>query len=150
MSRKSILAGCLSLALTACGSGQPQSPESGGSVLMMEQAAATELKAEVGGTILKLEKTTDQGPSSSAELKYLGLAGDGRIKLRISSTDQETDETWRRCLTQAGYATSPSGPVEFEQDPAEAFALEGFEVELIEAQASWIRYRITSAAGGDE
>lgn len=147
MSRKSILAGCLGLVLAACGSAPPPPAESGGGVVMMEQAAATELKAEVGGTILKLTKTTDQGPSSSAELKYLGLAGEGRIKLQISSADQETDETWRRRLTQAGYATSPSGPVEFEQDPAEAFALEDFEVEFIEAQAAWLRYRITSAGG---
>jgi hypothetical protein len=147
MSRESILVGCLGLALAACGSAPPPPAESGGDVVMMEQAAATELKAEVGGTILKLAKTTDQGPSSSAELKYLGLAGDGRIKLRISSADQETDETWRRRLAQAGYATSPAGPVEFEQDPAEAFALEGLEVEFIEAQAAWLRYRITSAGG---
>ena len=113
----------------------------------MEQAAATELKAEIGGTILKLAKTTDQGPSSAAELKYLGLAEDGRIKLRITSTDQATDETWRRRLTQAGYATSPSGAVDFEQNPAEAFTMEGLKVEFIEAQASWLRYRIISASG---
>lgn len=149
MNRKSILVGCLGLTMAACGSTPPPPAEPGGSVVMMEQAAATELKAEVGGTILKLAKTADQGSSSFAELRYLGLAGEGRIKLRISSTDRETDEIWRRRLTQAGYATSPSGPVEFEQNPAEAFALEGFEVEFIEAQASWLRYRITSA-GGDE
>ena len=115
---------------------------------MMQQAVEVELKTEVGGTILKLAKTTDGGSSSSAELKYLGLAGEGRIKLRISSTDQETDETWRRRLTQAGYATSPSGAVDFEQNPDENFAIEGFEVELLEAQASWLRYRIISAGGG--
>lgn len=146
MHGRSILMGWLGLILAACGSAPPPPPaEPGRTVVMMEQSTETELKAEVGGTILKLARIEDQGSSSSAELKYLGLAGDGRIKLRISSADQESNEIWRRRLTQAGYTTSPSGAVDFEQNPSEAFAMEGYKVELIEAQDSWLRYRIVLA-----
>lgn len=60
---------------------------------------------------------------------YLGLAENGRIKLRVLST-------------------SASDAVDVEQDPAEAFAMDAFQVEFIEAQSSWVRYRITPAGGG--
>jgi hypothetical protein len=136
MWRKSILVGCLTLILAACGSArqqqnleQPAAAESGGSVVQLEQPADTELRADVGGTILKVSKTQDGMGTVSKEIRYLGLAENGRIRLRVSSTDA-------------------SGAVEVEQDPAEAFPMDTFQVEFIEAQASWVRYRITMAGGG--
>jgi len=154
MYRESILVGCVALTLVACSSvdqqrtlKQPAAPESGGEVRMMEQSADTELRADVGGTILKVTTVRDQGPTTLMELQYLGLAEEGRIKLRVLSADPETNESWRRRLRQEGYTTSTSGTVDFEHDPAEAFLMEGFKVELIEAQASWIRYRIIGQTG---
>lgn len=114
---------------------------------MMGQPADTELRADVGGTILKVTTVRDQGPTTLIELQYLGLAEEGRIKLRVLSADPETNESWRRRLQQEGYTTSTSGTVDFEHDPAEAFLMESFKVELIEAQASWIRYRIIGQTG---
>lgn len=136
MWRKSILVGCLALALAACGSTrqqqtleQPAATESGMSVVQLEQTTDTELRADVGGRILKVSKTQDGKGTISTEVKYLGLAEDGRIKLRVLSTD------------------APDA-VEVEQDPAEAFPVDAFQVEFIEAQSSWVRYRITAAGGG--
>lgn len=143
MFRESVLVGCVALTLAACSStGQPAAPESGGEVVMIHQPADQEMRADVGGTILKVTTVKDQGSTIPLELQYLGLEG-GRIKLRILSTDRETNEGWRRRLQQEGYTTSTSGPVDFEQDPAKPFLMEGSEVEILEAQASWIRYKIT-------
>lgn len=148
MYRRSILAGCVALTLVACGSaGQSVAPESGGEVHMMQQSSNKELRADVGGTIYKATTVKDQGSTITTELQYLGLAEEGRIKLRILSTDRETNESWRRRLQQEGYTTSTSGPVDFEQDPAKAFLLEGYEVEFLEAQASGLRYKITMQTG---
>ena len=154
MYKESILVGCVALTLVACGSvnqqqtpNQPAAPESGGIVHLMQQPADTELKADVGGTILKVTTVRDQEPTAFMELQYLGLAEEGRIKLRVLSADTETNESWRRRLRQEGYTTSASGAVDFEHNPAEAFVMEGFKIELIEAQASWIRYRIIGQAG---
>ena len=135
MWRKSILAGCLALALAACGSTRqqqnlepPAAAESGASVVQLEQPTDTELRADVGERILKVSKTQDGKGTISMEVKYLGLAEDGRIKLRVLSTDA-------------------SDAVDVEQDPAEVFPVDAFQVEFIEAQASWVRYRITPAGG---
>lgn len=154
MDRESILVGCVALTLVACGSvnqqqtlKQPAAPESGAEVRMMQQPADKELRADVGGTILKVTTAKDQGPTTSTELQYLGLAEEGRIKLRVLSADPETNESWRRRLRQEGYAPSASGAVDFEHNLAEAFLMEGFKVEFIEAQPSWIRYRIIGQAG---
>jgi hypothetical protein len=154
MYKESILAGCVALTLVACGSvnqqqtpNQPAAPESGGIVHLMQQPSDTELRADVGGTIFKVTTVRDQGPTTSMELQYLGLAEEGRIKLRVLSADPETNESWRRRLQQEGYATSASGAVDFEHDPAETFLLESFKVELIEAQPSWIQYRIIGQTG---
>jgi ABC-type glycerol-3-phosphate transport system substrate-binding protein len=136
MWRKSILLGGLALALAACGSTrqqqtteQPAATGSGMTVVQLEQPTDTELRADVGGTVLKISTTQDGKGTISTEVKYLGLAENGRIKLRVLSTD------------------APDA-VEVDQDPAEAFAVEAFQVEFIEAQSSWVRYRITSAGGG--
>ena len=148
MLRESVLVGCVALTLVACSStGQPAAPETGGEVRMMQQSADEELRADVGGTILKITTAKDQGSTIPMELQYLGLAEGGRVKLRILSTDRETNESWRRRLHQEGYATSPSGPVDFEQDPSKPFLMEGFQVEILEAQASWLRYRIMMPTG---
>ena len=143
---------CLTVTLFGCGTiNQHQK---------LEQPTAAELRAYVGGTILKIEKTEDlpnafggkdiwggQRPKGSIELKYLGLAQDGRVKLRVVSTDVETNENWRRRLRREGYATSTSDAIDFEHDPAEAFTIESFQVEFIESQASSVRYRIRKAEG---
>ncbi|HKV12001.1 MAG TPA: hypothetical protein VJ725_27905 [Thermoanaerobaculia bacterium] len=144
MFRESILAGCVALTLVACSStGQPVAPETGGEVRMMQQGTDEEMRADVGGTILKVTTVKDQGSAIPMELQYLGLAEGGRIKLRILSTDRETNEGWRRRLQQEGYTTSTSGPVDFEQDPAKPFLMESYQVEILEVQASWVRYKIT-------
>jgi hypothetical protein len=136
MWRKSILVGCLALALAACGSTRqqqnsepPAATESGMTVVQLEQPANTELRADAGGTILKILKTQDGKGTVSTQLAYLGLAENGRIKLRVLSTDA-------------------SDAVVVEQDPAETFAVDAFQVEFIEAQSSLVRYRITAAGGG--
>jgi len=145
MSAKSILAGSLCLALAACASTPPPqkaekvetqpapAPHEPAVVFMAEQAGE-ELKAEVGGTILKVDKVPDavggNHPSVTRELKYLGLTPGGRIKLRLLSNDP-----------------AASGPVDVEQDPAVAYTLENLKVEFIEAQPSWVRYRISPAGG---
>ena len=133
MWRNSILVGCLALA--ACGSTRqpqtlepPAATESGMTVVQLEQPTDTELRADAGGTILKISKTQDGKGTVSTEVKYLGLAEDGRIKLRVLSTD------------------APDA-VEVEQNPTEAFPVDAFQVEFIEAQSSWVRYRITAAGG---
>jgi|GEM_PF-6989512 len=145
MSAKSILAGSLCLALAACASTpppqkaekvetQPAPAAHEPAVVLMAEQAGEELKAEVGGTILKVDKVPDavggNHPSVTQELKYFGLTATGRIKLQILSNDP-----------------AASGPVDFEQDPAAAYTLENLKVEFIEAQPSWVRYRISPAAG---
>jgi len=133
MDRNSILGGFLCLFFVACGSTPPpQKAETprGPAVVFVAEADEKELKAEVGGTILKVDKVPDAVGGNhltvTKELKYLGLTAGGRIKLRILSNDP-----------------AASGPVDFEQDPAAAYTLDQLKVELIEAQASWVRYRIS-------
>jgi hypothetical protein len=138
MVKNSILIGSLCLLVAACGSvhQQPQKVETprAQTVTMMAQSDATELKAEVGGTILKIDTTQDavggNKPTVTKELKYLGLTPGGRIKLRILSN-----------------APAAAGPVDFEQDPGAVYTLEKLKVEFIEAQPSWVRYRISTAGG---
>ena len=135
MARNSILVGSLCLTSVACGSTPPpqkvETPPAQ-TVTLLAQSEETELKAEVGGTILKVDTTQDavggSKPTVTKELKYLGLSAGGRIKLRIVSNDP-----------------AAPGPVDFEQDPATAYTLEKLKVEFIEAQASWVRYRISPA-----
>jgi hypothetical protein len=98
--------------------------------------------------MLKIAKTGDMRPTVSIELKYLGLAESGRIKLRALSNDTDMNNNLRQRLGREGYTNSTSDAVDFEQDQAEAFTIEGFKVEFIEAQVSWIRYRIDLAGGG--
>jgi hypothetical protein len=152
MYRQSILICCFALALAACGSThhrqkvqQPAAAEPSAYVVQIEQPAATELRADVGATMLKVAKIADRRPTISTELKYLGLAEGGRIKLRVLSTDSDTNKNLRRRLGREGNTNSTPDAFDFEQNQAEAFTIEGFEVELIEAQASWIRYRINLA-----
>jgi hypothetical protein len=151
MYRESIF-GCIALTLAACGSAgqsanQPAAPDSGGIVYMMEQPADKELRTDVGGTIFKFTTVKDGGAAVPTELQYLGLAAEGRIKLRVLSPDPGANEIWRRRLRQEGYTPPASGTVDFEQDPAKPLLLEGFKLEILEAQASWIRYKITMPTG---
>ena len=155
MYRQSILVCCFALTLAACGSihqhqkvQQPAATESNEYVVQIEQPAATELRVDVGATMLKIAKIGDMRPTVSTELKYLGLAESGRIKLRVLSTDPDTNENLRRRLGREGYTSSTPDAVDFEQNQAEAFAIEGFKVEFIEAKVSWIRYIINVAEGG--
>jgi hypothetical protein len=138
MWRNSILVGSLALALAACGSTRqqpqqnsetPAATQSGMTVVQLEQPANTELRADAGGTILRISTTQDGKGTVSTEVEYLGLAENGRIKLRVRSTD------------------APDA-VEVEQDQAEAYAVDAFQIEFIEAQSSWVRYRITVAGEG--
>jgi len=138
MDKNSILIGSLCLIVAACGSvhPQPQKVETprGQTVTLMAQSEETELKAEVGGTILKVDTTQDavggNKPTVTRELKYLGLTAGGRIKLRIVSNDP-----------------AAAGPVDVEQDPGATYTLEKLKVEFIEAQPSWVRYKISPAGG---
>ena len=155
MYRQSNFVYCLALTLVACGGihqpqrvQQPAATEPSAYVVQLEQPSATELRADVGATMLKIAKMGDMRPTVSTELKYLGLADSGRIKLRVLSNDTDTNNNLRRRLGQEGYTNSTSDAVDFEQDQAEAFTIEGFKVEFIEAQVSWIRYRIDLAGGG--
>ncbi len=137
MVKESVFIGALCLIVAACGSvhQQPQKVEAprGQTVTLMAEPEATELKAEVGGTILKVDKVSDAAGGNHAsrtrELKYLGLTPDGHLKLRIVSDD------------------SSAGPVDFEQDPGAVYTLENMKVEFIEAQPSWVRYKISPAGG---
>ena len=139
MSKNSILVSSLCLALAACG-GARQAPQTkvetapGQTVTLMAQPEGTELKAEVGGTILKIEKVPDavggNNQTRTTVLKYIGLTPGGWIKLRVVST-----------------GPGAAGPVDLDQDPAASYTLENMKVEFIEAQPSWVRYKISPADG---
>ncbi|HYU35702.1 MAG TPA: hypothetical protein VEW48_26395 [Thermoanaerobaculia bacterium] len=153
MCRKLVPSFCLAVTLAACGSiNQHQK---------LEQPTNAELRTYIGGTILKITETEDlpnafgrkdvwggKRPTGSTELKYLGLAESGKIKLRVISTDITTNENWRRRLRREGYATSTSDAVDFEQDSQEAFMMNEYSVEFVEAQASTLRFRITKPGEG--
>lgn len=49
-------------------------------------------RPDVGATMLKITKMGDMRPTVSTELKYLGLAESGRIKLRVLSNDTDTNK----------------------------------------------------------
>ncbi len=155
MYRQSSFVCCLALTLVACGGihqpqrvQQPAATEPSTDVVQLEQPVATELRADVGATMLKIAKIGGTRPTVSTELKYLGLAESGRIKLRALSNDTDMKNNLRQRPGREGYTNSTSDAVDFEQDQAEVFIIEGFKVEFIEAQASWVRYRIDSAGGG--
>jgi hypothetical protein len=113
------------------------------------------LRSYVGGTILEIEKEESlpnafggadiyggRRPTGSIGLKYLGLADDGRIRLRVLTTDVETNENWRRRLGREGYATSSTDAIDFEHDSDQPFEMEGYVVDFIAAESSSITYRV--------
>lgn len=148
MSRKTVLTLCLALISAACVSAPPPPPpaeSSTGGVVMLRETLGEERTADVGGSILGLSKTEDGKKSTGFELVYLGLTDKGQIRLRVVPTDPAEGEAWRRRLSEEGYTPSKSGPVEFDQDPREAFVADEYTVEFIEAQPSQVRYRLTLA-----
>ena len=145
----------VAVTLAACASSQEH--EKLVSVLMLEQPVGQELQTYPGGTILRIERTEDlpnafgerdigggQRPKGAVELKYLGLAESGKVKLRVVSTDIETIENWRRRLGREGYATTSTDSVDFEHAPAEPFSMEGFQVWFLDAQAASLTFRIAN------
>lgn len=154
MKRRSVLASSLvALALAGCGSApQGQAPEQSvvevadGVVVYLTQSLNEELQAQAGESLFQLKRVVNGRTADSVDLQYLGLADDGRVRLRVEAGGRNAGEDWRRRLRDEGYTPSASGPVEFEHPSSETFMVEGFQIELLEAQASWVRYRITSAA----
>jgi hypothetical protein len=119
------------------------------------QSTGQTLSAYVGGTILTIEKTEDlpnafgsrdiwggKRAKGSVELKYLGSTESDKVKLRVLSTDIETNENWRRRLNRSGYATSSTDAVDFEHDPTQPFEMEGYRVVFVEIRDSSLTYRL--------
>ncbi len=138
MNRNSILISSLCLALAACGVARQPPPAkvetpSAHTVTIVTPAEETELKVEVGGTLLKIEKVPDavggNNQTRTTTLQYIGLTPGSWIKLRILST-----------------GPGAAGPVDINQDPAATYTLENVKVEFIEAQPSWVRYKLSPAS----
>ncbi len=153
MNRRSMLMVLVVLVLAGCGSArqqqaveQPAVSVSDGVSVFLTQSLNTELTAQAGETLFQLKRMENGRQAASTDLQYLGLADDGRIRLRVEADGKKATESWRSRLRQEGYAPAASGPVDFEQAPAETFMVDGFQIEFIKAQASWVRYRITNAA----
>lgn len=137
MDKRSFLVGSLCLALAACG-GARQAPQTkvetppANTVTLVTPSLDTELKADAGGTLLKIEKVPDalggNNQTRTTTLQYMGLTPGGWIKLRIVSS-----------------GPGAAGPVDLSQDPAAAYTLEKIKVEFIEAQPSWVRYKLSAA-----
>lgn len=113
------------------------------------------LRTYVGGTIFEVEKKESlpnafggadiyggRRPTGSVELKYLGVGESGMIRLRVLTTDIETNENWRRRLGRQGYATSSTDSIDFEHDAARPFEMEGYVIEFLESASSNITYRV--------
>jgi hypothetical protein len=124
----------------------------------LAQPLGQELQTYVGGTVLRIDRTEDlpnafggrdiwggKRPKGAVELKYLGLGEEGTIKLRVVSTDIETNENWRRRLGRQGYATSSTDSVDFEHERSRPFSMEGFEITFLDAQPSSLTFRVTRA-----
>jgi hypothetical protein len=120
----------------------------------LQQPLNDVLRTYVGGTVLKVDREESlpnafggadiyggRRPTGSVELKYLGL-GDGTIKLRVLTTDVETNENWRRRLGRQGYATSSSDAIDFEHEPNLPFAMEGYVIEFLDHTSSNLTYRV--------
>ena len=124
-----------------------------------QQPLQSTLRTHIGGTIFKLEKAESlpnafggadiyggRRPTGSVELKYLGVAEGGRIKLRVLTTDVTTNENWRRRLGREGYATSSSDAIDFEHDPSQPFEMEGYVIHFIDTKSSSISYRVVQGS----
>jgi hypothetical protein len=142
----------VALVLAGCGSARQQQvveapavSVSNGVSVFLTQSLNEELTAQAGETLFQLKRVDDGRRAVSTDLQYLGLADNGRIRLRVEAGGKKANEGWRRRLQQDGYTPAATGTVDFEQDPAETFTVEGFQIEFIEAQESAVRYRITSA-----
>ena len=139
--------------VAVCGCGSIQQYE------LLQQAAGRELQTYVGGAILRIEKEESlpnafggadiyggRRPKGFIELKYLGIATSGQMKLRVLSTDITTNEDWRRRLGREGTATSSSDAVDFEHPADSPFDIEGYQVVFLKVQSSSVTYRITAPA----
>lgn len=124
----------------------------------LQQPQGRVLQTYVGGTILRIEKQESlpnafggadiyggRRPKGAIELKYLGLGVDGRIKLRVLSTDVTTNENWRRRLGRNGSAASSSDAVDFDHDPSEPFEMEGYRVVFLRVEASSVAYKLVAS-----
>lgn len=122
----------------------------------LRQPIDRELQTYIGGTILKIDREESlpnafggadvyggRRQKGSVELKYLGLASEGAVKLRVFSTDINTTEDWRRRLGNNATVTSSSDSVDFEHRVDQAFEMEGVSVRILKADAGNVTYRLS-------